>query len=557
MRGDLDWIVMKALEKDRTRRYETANAMAMDVQRYLTNEPIVARPPSTIYKFKKLVRRNKTIFATVSVGMAALIIGLILSLYLFVQEKSALKRAIAAEQSERQLREQAERGVVSSRQIAQAGLLLMSGKYDESEKILQDIPPHETLVPFYNVFGGVHARRGEWLEALTNWNYVVKYAPDDHFGYMYLAPLLLQLDDMDDYKNLRTQILQKFGNITDPRVAERMVKASLLLPATADEMITISKMADVAGSVSTNSNNWSYNYFAKGLAEYRLGNYADATDLLQEILPQDIGSRVRTEAYFVLAMAQFRLNQSDVSRESFSNAVEVVNQLPKIVYPDDDWNEWITIHVLMREAVALNPDFSKAIAAAQPVVPKIEIPAWQIALTNAGWKFKSEKQNDGTWEVDLDDQPIMDVSMLHGASISRLTLMHTQVSDLAPLHGLSLTWLRLAGTKVSDLCPLQGMPLESLQISGTPVSDLTPLLGMPLKTLIMTSCTEITNLTPIEGITTLRSVILPPNAKNFEFLRGMTNLARISFKYDPSTKGSAQSAADFWKEFDQSKTVQP
>src|SRR6266403_700630 len=51
LRGDLDWIVMKALEKDRSRRYETANGLAMDVQRYLSNEPVVARPPSKLYRF--------------------------------------------------------------------------------------------------------------------------------------------------------------------------------------------------------------------------------------------------------------------------------------------------------------------------------------------------------------------------------------------------------------------------------------------------------------------------------------------------------------------------
>ena len=89
--GDLDWIVMKSLEKDRTRRYETANGFAMDIQRYLGNEPVVARPPSTLYRFQKLARRNKTMFATAGVGLATLVIGLILSLYLFVQEKSALK----------------------------------------------------------------------------------------------------------------------------------------------------------------------------------------------------------------------------------------------------------------------------------------------------------------------------------------------------------------------------------------------------------------------------------------------------------------------------------
>ena len=63
LKGDLDWIVMKALEKDRNRRYETANGLAMDIQRYLDNEPVLARPPSRIYRLQKLVRRNKIIFA--------------------------------------------------------------------------------------------------------------------------------------------------------------------------------------------------------------------------------------------------------------------------------------------------------------------------------------------------------------------------------------------------------------------------------------------------------------------------------------------------------------
>ncbi len=57
LRGDLDWIVIRTLEKDRARRYETANGLAMDVQRYLDNEPIMARPPSRVYRLQKLVRR--------------------------------------------------------------------------------------------------------------------------------------------------------------------------------------------------------------------------------------------------------------------------------------------------------------------------------------------------------------------------------------------------------------------------------------------------------------------------------------------------------------------
>jgi serine/threonine protein kinase/WD40 repeat protein len=76
LRGDLDWIVMKALEKDRTRRYETANGLAADIQRHLNNEPVVACPPSKLYKFQKLVRRNKLAFVAGSVVVAMLIIGL-------------------------------------------------------------------------------------------------------------------------------------------------------------------------------------------------------------------------------------------------------------------------------------------------------------------------------------------------------------------------------------------------------------------------------------------------------------------------------------------------
>src|SRR6266852_4303157 len=55
IRGDLDWMVMKCLEKDRTRRYETASALANDIQRHLENEPVLARPPSTYYRLQKAV----------------------------------------------------------------------------------------------------------------------------------------------------------------------------------------------------------------------------------------------------------------------------------------------------------------------------------------------------------------------------------------------------------------------------------------------------------------------------------------------------------------------
>ncbi len=76
IRGDLDWIVMKCLEKDRTRRYETANGLAADLKRHLNNEPVVARPPSTAYRFQKAYRRNRLAFTAAACVFVSLVIAL-------------------------------------------------------------------------------------------------------------------------------------------------------------------------------------------------------------------------------------------------------------------------------------------------------------------------------------------------------------------------------------------------------------------------------------------------------------------------------------------------
>jgi len=93
LRGDLDWIVMKALDKDRTRRYETANGLAMDLHRHLNNEPILARPPSSTYRLQKLVRRNRIVFVIAASVTAALVFGLVISGWSLAKEKKSRQEA--------------------------------------------------------------------------------------------------------------------------------------------------------------------------------------------------------------------------------------------------------------------------------------------------------------------------------------------------------------------------------------------------------------------------------------------------------------------------------
>jgi serine/threonine protein kinase len=79
IRGELDWIVMKALEKDRNRRYETANGLAADLRRYLNYEPVEAGPPSALYRLRKYARRNRAVLATAALVALALVAGTVVS----------------------------------------------------------------------------------------------------------------------------------------------------------------------------------------------------------------------------------------------------------------------------------------------------------------------------------------------------------------------------------------------------------------------------------------------------------------------------------------------
>jgi hypothetical protein len=93
VRGELDWIVMRALEKDRSRRYETANGLARDLLRYLADEPVEACPPSATYRFRKFARKYKIALATVTAFVALLVAGVVLSTSLAVWAVSAEREA--------------------------------------------------------------------------------------------------------------------------------------------------------------------------------------------------------------------------------------------------------------------------------------------------------------------------------------------------------------------------------------------------------------------------------------------------------------------------------
>ncbi len=98
LRGELDWIVMKALEKDRSRRYDTANEFADDVQRFLNDETVLACPPSTFYSFRKLASRNRGSLSAATLVGATLVIGTAISLWQAMQARDAKAQTEIARQ---------------------------------------------------------------------------------------------------------------------------------------------------------------------------------------------------------------------------------------------------------------------------------------------------------------------------------------------------------------------------------------------------------------------------------------------------------------------------
>ena len=228
LRGDLDWIVMKALEKDRRRRYETANGLALDVLRHVHNEPVLARPPSRIYRLQKLASRNRGVFITAGAVLLALIIGLGTATWLFFKERQA-------EHEQATLRREAE----AREKITYAALLVSQGRFDEADKLAQSIHFVQTSLEGAAVLrslGQWHALQGRWpmaadcyrrllqINQLDGWDVVTR----DQLG---AAAVLAHLGDVAAYDAFRQTAITQFSPTANPLVADRIIKASLLLPA--------------------------------------------------------------------------------------------------------------------------------------------------------------------------------------------------------------------------------------------------------------------------------------------------------------------------------------
>ncbi len=246
-------------------------------------------------------------------------------------------------------------------------VLRKEGKLGEAETLALEIqamqkklwdkePPGVTSLPNLSRQMEDFARRGEWKEALADATKMVARWPSKQFNYHALAPLQVQVGDLDGYWKTCRQAVAQFRGAEDPITAERMAKDCLILPDSGADLSAVGAWADTAVRAGKDSSDLPWFQLCKGLAEYRQGNFAGAVDWTQKVLSHASHDHERdVQAYMVLAMAQHGSKQAQEARAVLAKGVELAeNKLPKLDSGDlGNWIDWIIAHALMREAKSL------------------------------------------------------------------------------------------------------------------------------------------------------------------------------------------------------------
>jgi len=238
--SDLDWIVMKAMEKDRTRRYESAAAMSDDIRRFLSEEPVEARPPSRRYRLKKFASRNRVALLTSSLVASALVTGTVASLYqasIAITERNekeaALQDAITARQ---EVESFAQRLKTANVLVGNARLLEDSQQFAAADSAYGEAV---ALVPNYYLVwvqrAALRARLLLWEEAADGFSEAMLLeAPIDSRGWEGAAAIFYLTDREDDYREMYSRLMTPPVD-DSPSLSIHSIRSCLIAPAGSDD----------------------------------------------------------------------------------------------------------------------------------------------------------------------------------------------------------------------------------------------------------------------------------------------------------------------------------
>lgn len=323
VRGELDWIVMRALEKDRGRRYESASGLAMDIQRYLADEPVSACPPSRVYLLKKFARKNRAILSTAALVGLILVLATAFSTWQSIQSTRHAKRA---DQAERATRKEADK--------------LREANVRANENLQR---AREILYDFVTGF----SQNRRYLAASP--------------GAQRARLSLLEQARM----HLESFLQQNRG--ADSALADDLVKANLYLSKIhlelgdlkqaqefADAAISTAEQIDIAPNLSAQL------YHHRGVVAYRRQKPIEAIQFYQSVLSKadrDVtGSELklaRAAALHNKSVVELKLGYADSAFRGFREALELYAQIDSRQIPrDGQLNRSVMQTNLARQAMA-------------------------------------------------------------------------------------------------------------------------------------------------------------------------------------------------------------
>ena len=334
IRGELDWLVMKCLEKDRNRRYETANSLALDLSHYLNHEPVQACPPSLYYRLSVFFRRHRASVVTAGLLSAVALVGCVLTVWQAIQAASARNDVIRAELDLTKTQEFAARSRANAvahdlETLNQANGLIDSGRsrveVSEWAKGEADLSQALTLRPDHSSVwltrGDIYARLGLWDLAAADFQKAFALQEPGSANSL-LSHALLRLATRDDegFRAICERMVKWIDDPADQKAWERneAVRACLLREQQIlfpDRLVFLSQQAVDAGKSPVR-------LATLGTALYRAGQFETAMECLQELkLADPQFEPIWTDS--VLAMIRYRLGQTESARERLQSATEL------------------------------------------------------------------------------------------------------------------------------------------------------------------------------------------------------------------------------------------
>jgi serine/threonine protein kinase/Leucine-rich repeat (LRR) protein len=453
LRGDIDWIVMKCLEKDRRRRYDTAASLALDLRRHLQNDVVLARPPTASYLLGRLIRRNKPVFAAIVAIMASLLVGSAVSVWQAMRAVAALD----------ELRESAPAFAEQARSFA------AKEQFSEAiAKIKYAIKLRPDMAEYLVAKGDLLQCQLNLAEAAATYRAALRVKPD--------------LARAEASAKLCDELLAAPPGPDGKLSRESLAKLHLAMQREQRPAAELMPVARLLGEEK------------KLLREYWLERLKDLPVSAERPLEKRLS--VRDDGRLALDLSDTKVTDLSPLAGAPIGELNMVGSKQLTDLTPLRGLELIELNINQTDVADLSP------LRDMRTLKKLEMIGTKVSDLSALSALQLTR-------LIFRDCPVKDLNPIRKMALETVNLRGTRVTDLSPLIGMPVKGIDLSMAPVLDFSPLAHLPLERCIFQANRITDLSVLRGKPLKELWLFSCPAARNYAVLSEIKTLELLMLP------------------------------------------------